>query len=172
MSKKDILIDINETLGLPRSYRFNPFLRFFTILMAIGAIGYGVWYIFNGVDADSSSFHKGVPFVILFFAFSSLLKNFLSINSVYFEKEQISFKYLGRKNTTIKWDSIKKISFSSGKSRFIILNYDNGEKLIDFQFTIAFPKMIEILNAIAELCPQAEYDEFISNVIVSTEAKQ
>jgi len=36
---------------------------------------------------------------------------------------------------------------------------------------MAFPNMLEIINSIAEMCPQLEFDEFMKNVTLTEEER-
>ncbi len=167
------LIDINKKKGLPRTYRFNRFIRFVTIILALFAIVYAVWYVFSGVTQDSSTFRKIVPFVIIFFAFNSLFRNLFSVNSIIFSNDGIAFRYMGKGTLFIEWDNILKLSVYSGKTRAVQLEYLNraGDNKT-FVFTMNFPNLLEIINSIAELANNAEYDEFMSNVIVGKKAEE
>ncbi len=173
MKKIDInhLININEKKGLPRTYKFKQFIRFFALFLSILAIGYAVWIIFQKVDADSSKFTKMIPFIIIFLALNTVLRNLLTLNAITFTKENIIFKFLAKKKVIISWDSIHKIVLNDGKHKTIGIHHQGEDKMRIFEFSMSFPNMLEILNSIAEMCPKAEYDEFIANVIISEEEK-
>jgi hypothetical protein len=166
-NKIEDLIDINSRKGLPRSYRFNPFLRWFTFIFALAAIAYAIWMIWAKINASSPGFYKIVPFIILFLALNSLLKNLFSLNAVKIAQDQVVFSYWGRKSVKLKWENLERMEFSSGKQKQIVIKFheDGVEKL--FSFTINFPNMLEIVNSIAEMCPHLEFDDFMKNVIVS-----
>ncbi|MBT3169062.1 MAG: hypothetical protein HN952_02935 [Candidatus Cloacimonetes bacterium] len=176
MKKLDInqLININEKRGLPRTYQFKQFIRFFTLFLSILAIGYAVWVILQKVDADSSRFTKMVPFIIIFLALNTVLRNLLTLNAITFTKENIIFKFLAKKKVVIAWNSIHKIVLNDGKHKTIGIHHQNQSEneMKIFEFSMSFPNMLEILNSIAEMCPKAEYDEFIANVILSEEEKK
>lgn len=161
------IIDINEKKGFPRKYYFNQFIRWFTIILAIGAIVYAFWTIFYKIDAESSKFIKIAPFVIIFFAANSLIRNLTSINIVTFTEKAISFSFLIKKRVTINWADFRKMSYGEGRQRVVFIEYDNNGEPAKFQMSLAFPKMLEILNSIAEICPDIEYDEFLDKIIIS-----
>lgn len=165
------LMSINDQKGLPRSYRFNQFIRWFTIFLATAAIAYSIWLIFSKVNADSSKFAQFVPFAIMFLALNSLLKNIFSLNSIRFTKDFIKFNYLAKKGKKIFWKNIKKLSLNDAKRKMIRIHYLENEEEQIFEFPIAFPKMLEIINSIAELCEDVEYDEFVQNVIIDKTTK-
>jgi len=52
--------------NFPRTYRFNAFIRWFTLIFAVAAVAYSVWLIFTRIEADSSKFVKIIPFLIIF----------------------------------------------------------------------------------------------------------
>ena len=171
MKKSDNLIDINKIKGFPRVYRFNQFLRWFVIIFALAAIAYSVWIIFCMLDADSSKFHKIVPFVIIFLAANSLMRNLFNVNSILFSEEKIAFRYLARKSVKIYWNSLKKMELNKSKTRAVKFLYQEEEKEKSFIFVLSFPNILEILNSIAEMCPQLEFDEFMEKVIISDKEK-
>lgn len=166
------LININERKGLPRVYRFKRFIRWFTIFLATAAIIYAIWLIFSKVNVESSKFVKFVPFAIMFLALNSLIKNLFTLNKIVLTKKAIFFKYLSKKGTKIEWASIEKIELNDAKRKMIKILYleDNKEKV--FEFPISFPNMLEIINSIAEMCSELEYDDFIKNVIISEKEKK
>ncbi len=171
MKKIDNLIDINKRKGFPRVYRFNQFLRWFVIIFALAAIVYSVWIIFNMIDADSSKFQKIVPFVIIFLAGNSLMRNLFNVNSILFTEEKVVFRYLARKSVKIYWNSLKKMELNKSKQRAVKLLYQEGEEEKSFIFILSFPNILEILNSIAEMCPQLEFDEFMEKIIISDKEK-
>ncbi|MCF7792665.1 MAG: hypothetical protein K9N09_00670 [Candidatus Cloacimonetes bacterium] len=166
------LININQSKGLPRKYKFKQFIRWFTLLLGTAAIVYALWVIFAKLNADSPKFFKFAPFAILFLALNSVLKNFFTLNSILFTKDAISFHFLGKKSTKILWKNLKKMEFSDDKRKHIILRYSDGSSEKEFSFSIAFPNMLEIVNSIAEMCPDLEYDEFMQNVIINDKEKK
>jgi len=104
------LIDINKKKGFPRTYRFNQFVRWLVIFLSILAIAYAIYYIFNAIDQDSSTLKKIVPFIIIFLAIHSLLRNLFSLNSILFLSEGIEFRYIANKSVFIRWEIIIKLA--------------------------------------------------------------
>jgi len=158
--------------NFPRIYRFNAFIRWFTLIFAVAAIVYSVWLIFNRIEAESSKFVKIVPFIIIFFASNSLMRNLFSLNTIVFKEDAIIFRFLARKSVRIPWNSIRKMELEDARHKMIKISFeaDDGKNKI-FRFSLSFPKMLEIINGIAEMSPQAEYDQFLQNVIVDTNEK-
>jgi len=165
-------IDINKTRGLPRTYKFNQFIRWFTLIFAALAIVYSIWLIFNKVDSDSSKFTQFVPFIIMFLALNSFLRNLFSLNKVKLTHEMISFHYLGKRSVNILWSSLVKMELNDSKRKMIRLKYivNDVEKSLDY--TLSFPKPLEIANSIAEMVPQIEFDEFMAAVVITDKEKK
>lgn len=165
------LIEINKRKGLPRKYKFNQFIRWFTFIFGLLAVVYSGWLIFAKISSDNSNFQKFIPFAILFLALNSVLKNLFSLNAIVFKQDTLGFHYLGRKSFIVAWKDLKRMEFLEDKRKLIRLKYlqDKAEKTFDFP--MAFPNMLEIINSIAEMCPHLEYDEFIGNVVISPKEK-
>ncbi|MDO9576655.1 MAG: hypothetical protein Q7J16_02090 [Candidatus Cloacimonadales bacterium] len=171
MNNIDNLIEINQKKGLPRKYIFNQFIRWFTLIFGMLAVVYSGWLIFAKISTDSSTFQKFVPFAILFLALNSVMKNLFSLNKIVFRQENISFRYLGRNSFTVAWNDLRKIEFADDKRKLIRLKYQSEDLEKMFDFPMSFPNMLEIINSIAEMCPDLEYDEFIGNVVVTPKEK-
>ena len=165
-------LDINKTKGLPRTYKFNQFIRWFTLIFAALAIAYSIWLIFNKVDSDSSKFVQFVPFAIMFLALNSFLKNLFSLNKIKFTQDAVSFQYLGKKNVNIKWKSLTRLELNDDKRRMIRLKYIEDDKEKYLEYTLSFPKPLEVANSIAEMAPQIEFDEFMAAVVITDKEKK
>lgn len=161
-------ININQRKGFPRSYWFNQFIRWFTVIFALLAIIYAGWLIFTKINTDSTTFTKVVPFLILFFALNSLLRNLFSLNRIIFKKDKIEFQYILRKSVVIFWQDISSIKLANSRQKILNIKYkksDTDQNAIQ-ELTLAFPKMLEILNSILEMTPQAELDDFMKSVAI------
>lgn len=165
-------LEINKTKGLPRIYKFNQFIRWFTLIFAALAIAYSIWLIFNKVDSDSSKFAQFVPFAIMFLALNSFLKNLFSLNKIKLTQDAIFFQYIGKKSVNIKWVSLTKMELNDDKRRMIRLKYIVDEKERSLEYTLSFPKPLEIANSIAEMAPQIEFDEFMAAVVITDKEKK
>lgn len=172
MEELSEFLDINKTKGLPRTYKFNQFIRWFTLIFAALAIAYSVWLIFNKVDADSSKFKQFVPFAIMFLALNSLLKNLFSLNKITLTKEIISFKYLGKKSINIQWNMLVKMELNDSKRKMIRLKYMDNDVEESLNYSLRFSKPLEIANSIAEMAPQIEFDEFMGAVVITDKEKK
>src|SRR6056297_3285695 len=96
--------NINQRKGFPRSYWFSPIIRWFTLLFSVFAIVYALWLIFTQLNADSTTFAKIIPFLVLFFALNSLLRNLFSLNRLRFTEKALEMHFLARKKVVIPWD--------------------------------------------------------------------
>ena len=165
------LIDINKKKGFPRSYHFNQFLRWFTLLLGLFAFVYSFFYIFTVIGLNTSNVKKAIPFIILFLAINSLLKNLFSLNKITFREDRILFKFIARKAIIIYWKEITGMSFVEGRQKFIKIAYERDAEKKTFDMSLSFPNMVEIVNSIAELCHDIEYDDFLQKVIISEQEK-
>ena len=166
------LTSINERKGLPRSYRFNPFLRWTTMLFAALALGYSIYVLLSGrITADTSTFYKVVPFIIMFLAVNSLWKNLISLNSIRFEPSRIRFSCLLLPAVNIGWSEMRRMEFIEGRMRLIRLHFERDGEMKKHEFSINFPNMLEIINSIDEMAPHIEADSFLENVLVRRKVK-
>lgn len=172
MAELNEFLDINKTKGLPRTYKFNQFIRWFTLILAILAIAYSVWLIFNKIDADSSKFSQFIPFAIMFLALNSLLKNLFTLNKIKLTKEYISFKYLAKKSVRIPWEQLVELGLNEGKRKMISLKYLEGDIEKTLEYSLSFPKPLEIANSIAEMAPHIKFDEFMGAVVITEKEKE
>ena len=172
MSDAGKLIEINKTKGLPRKYKFNQFTRWFTLILGTAAVIYSIWLVFDKIEADASTFHKIAPFVIMFLALNSVLKNLFTLNVIIFWEEGISFHYLGKKKVFLNWKDLKKMEFSDDKRRLVILKYNVAGEEKKFSFSINFPNMLEIINSIAEMCPDLQFDDFMEKIVISPRERE
>jgi hypothetical protein len=170
---KDIgnLIEINQKKGLPRKYKFNAFIRWTTLILATAAVLYAIWVIFYKLNEDSPQFFKFVPFIIIFLAANSIMRNLFSLNAIIFTCEDIRFKFLARRTVVIPWKSIFKITMGQRRQRAINIFYREAGTEKKFLMQLSFPNMLEIINSIAALCENVEYDEFLNSVLVTDKEK-
>ena len=165
------LIDINKKKGLPRTYKFNQFIRWFTIILALFAIIYSIVFIFYHIDPNTSKIKKAIPFIILFLGINSLLKNLFTLNKIVFTKDDITFKYLAKKPVVIRWEEIKKMTFPESRQKIIKIFYTQNGENKEFDLNLTFPNMLEIINSIAEMNKNIEYDKFLQNIVISEQEK-
>lgn len=160
-------LKINERKGFPRSYWFNQPIRWFTLLFSAMAIVYAGWLIFTKINTDSNTFTKVVPFLILFFALNSLIRNLFTLNRFVFKEDGLELHYLLRKNISILWKEIVSMETGTGRQKLLKITYKrNNENKIQ-ELPLAFPKILEILNAVMELTPDAQLDEFMQSIKIA-----
>jgi hypothetical protein len=166
------LIDINRRKGLPRTYRFNQLIRWFTLFLGLFAIAYALWVIFNKIDGDSSRIIKFAPILILLLAVNSVIRNLFTLNSMKFYQDKISFRYIGKLPVEIKWEDFVSMRLSAGKRKSVQLIYNSNGQERDFRFFLSFPHILEVINSIAELAPQMELDDFMKSIVVSEKERK
>ncbi len=164
--------NINQRKGFPRSYWFNQFIRWFTIIFSFLAITYAFWIIFTRINTDSSNFIKIVPFLIIFFALNSLLRNLFTLNRLVFRLDCLEFHYLLRKTFYIAWEDFISIKMIRARQRILDITYRKSEGEAVQELTLAFPKMLEILNAIIEMTPQVKLDDFMESIVIGEGDKE
>ena len=174
MIDTNTLININERLGFPRTYKFNQFIRWFTLLMGFFAFAYAFWYgVLSGhISPDEKLWYKMVPFIIMFLAVNSIIRNLYTLNKVLFEEDKITFKYLGKKGISLRWESLLKMEYLVKKRKAIIITFTEGESKKQFYFGASFPKLLEILNSIVEKVPEIELDDFLKSAVVTKAEKE
>jgi len=172
MRKFESLVDINKRKGFPRTYRFNQFIRWFTMLLGVFAVAYAVWVILYKVDGDSNNLIKFVPIVIMMLAVNSVIRNLFTLNALKFYEDKISFRYIGKKSVTVAWKEFTKMILTEGKRKAVCLVYiENGEEK-DFRFFLSFPHILEVINSIAEMAPQIELDDFMQSIVISEKERK
>jgi len=158
-------MNIKDNLKLPFHYIFPPFLRYFTLLIAICLFAFSVYAIATKVYSDSSTIVKVFPFLIIFFAYDSLYRNLFTLNRVSFFSEYLQLSFLAKKKIVIKWEDIVKIDNNLNKKRFFIIHYKQGEVEKQFALQMSFPNVIDILNFIKIFAPHIETDELVSSLM-------
>jgi hypothetical protein len=167
----DDLIGINKRLGLPRDYRFNPALRRLSLFGSIFAFFFCMWFAFFRVNLDFPILLRILPFAVMFVAVQSFISNVTSLDRIRFEQKGIVFHYIMRKPVYILWEWFRRMEFSTQGFRAIKITYESSQGIQEYRMTITFNHVLEIVNSIAEMCPQLEYDSFMKNVVVNEQAK-
>ncbi len=161
---------------LPKSYKFNQLIRWATILIGLFAFCYAFWIAFfsGGIDGGSGKIAKAIPFLIMFFALNSLIRNLFSINKVTLTRHIVQFSQIVLRPKEIFIDSIKKMEIVGVRARIIKISYNeiDNDKLQEFSFSISFPNILEILNGIYEISPQIELDSFLKSALSSPSDKK
>ena len=151
--------------SLPKTYRFNPLIRIFTIILGLFATYYSLWLIFTKLGHDSSQITKYAPFLILFLGLNSLMKNLFTLNSIKFEEDKVNFRYLLKKTKSIPWENITRMEFYSKRMKAIKIFYTEGGKKKTYYMLLNMPKMLEAINTMAEKAVNCEYDEYLASIV-------
>ena len=94
---------------ISQRYSFNQFTRWFVLVLSILVIAYAIWVIIYKLDVESKPFFKIVPFIMIFLAVNTILRNILTINKIVLNEKNIQFKYIGKKTITVNYQDIEKI---------------------------------------------------------------
>jgi hypothetical protein len=150
---------------LPKTYRFNPFVRFFTVILGLFATYYSLWLIFTKLNQSSSNITKYAPFLILFLALNSLMKNLFTLNAIKLEEDKINFYYLLKKTKSIFWKDITRMEFYAKKMKAIKIFYNENGKNKTYYMLLNMPKMLEVINTMAEKAVNCEFDEYLETIV-------
>ena len=148
-------------------FRFPPFLRWLSIIVALLALVWAVYFITQEFSTLDKWYKKAVPFVVLFLVVNVFYKNLFTINSIRFTDSSVIFKPLLLKNVEIQFVQIKKIEFNIKAGKSIILTYEQDGKLKTIFVPRGIDKILIVLSLIAENVPNIELDEFMKTVITT-----
>jgi len=146
-------------------FRFPPFLRWLSIIVALLALVWAVYFITHDFSTLDKWYKKAVPFVVIFLVVNVFYKNFFTINSIRFTDSSVIFKPLLLKDIEIQFVQIKKIEFNIKAGKSIILTYEQSGKIKTLFIPRGIEKIILVLSLIAENVPDIELDEFMKTVI-------
>jgi len=146
-------------------FRFPPFLRWLSIIVALLALVWAVYFITQEFSTLDKWYKKAVPFVVLLLVVNVFYKNLFTINSVRFTDSSVIFKPLLLKDIEIEFVQIKKIEFNIKAGKSIILTYEQEGKLKTLFIPRGIDKILIVLSLIAENVPGIELDEFMKTVI-------
>jgi len=148
-------------------FRFPPFLRWLSIIVALLALVWAVYFITNEFSTLDKWFKKAVPFVVLFLVVNVFYKNLFTINSIRFTDSSVIFKPLLLKGIEIQFVQIKKIEFNIKAGKSIILTYEQDARTKTLFIPRGINKIIIVLSLIADNVPGIELDEFMKTVITT-----
>jgi hypothetical protein len=146
-------------------FRVPPFIRTVTIIFALLALIWAIYYITNGISQTDRWFKKLSPFIVIFLVVNVLYKNLFGVNSIHIHEKYLQIKFILRKNICINWNLIKRLEFSIKLHKSIVLTYE--ENGIDKRIIVprGIREIILALNLIAERAPNLELDDFMKTVI-------
>jgi hypothetical protein len=146
-------------------FRVPIFIRIVTILLGIFAFLWAVIYILLGMPQEENFFAKIVPFIVLVLSLHVLYKNLFTINSLHITEQHLIIRFLLRPAIKIPFKDIKKIEFSKGLGRTILITYSANAKEKRITIPRGIQEIVEALNIIADRSPQVELDDFMKTVI-------
>ncbi|MCD6101693.1 MAG: hypothetical protein J7J77_01395 [Candidatus Cloacimonetes bacterium] len=146
-------------------FRVPPFIRTITIIFALLALVWAIYYITNGISQTDKWFKKLSPFIVLFLVVSVLHKNLFTVNSIHIEDNFLQFRFILKRAIRIDWTAIKKLEFGVKRRNAICLTYE--ENGVDKQIIIprGIQEIISALNLIAKRAQNLELDDFMKTVI-------
>ncbi len=148
-------------------FRFPPFLRWLSIIVALLAFVWAVYFITQEFSTLDKWFKKAVPFVVLLLVVNVFYKNLFTINSIRFTDSSVIFKPLLIKGIEIQFIQIKKIEFNIKAGKSIILTYEQDGKSKTLFIPRGINKILIALSLIADSVPDIELDEFMKTVITT-----
>ncbi|TSA23926.1 hypothetical protein D4R71_07875 [bacterium] len=148
-------------------FRFPPFLRWLSMIVALLALVWAVYFITHDFSTLDKWYKKAVPFVVIFLVVNVFYKNFFTINSIRFTDSSVIFKPFLLKDIEIQFVQIKKIEFNIKAGKSIILTYEQGGKPKTMFIPRGIDKILIVLSLIAENVPDIELDEFMKTVITT-----
>lgn len=146
---------------MKRVYKFNPLIRYTTIVLALFALSYAIYVVLYKFTDSSTYFQKLLPYAIVFLSLNSLIKNFFTINTITVYENTVVFSKLLSKKVSIEILSIKKIEFAKGRSRFIRIIYQKDGEDSLYQFNSGFPRIFEVIGKFVEKNPKIILDEVL-----------
>jgi hypothetical protein len=148
-------------------FRFPPFLRWLSIIVALLALVWAIYFITQEFSTLDKWYKKAVPFVVLLLVVNVFYKNLFTINSIRFTDSSVIFKPLLLKDVEIQFVQIKKIEFNIKAGKSIILTYEKDGKSKTLFIPRGIDKILIVLSLIAENVPDIELDEFMKTVITT-----
>ncbi len=148
-------------------FRFPPFLRWLSIIVALLALAWAIYFITSDISTVDKWYKKAAPFLVLFLVINVLYKNLFTINSIRFSDSSVFFKPLLLKGLKIDFSQIKKLEFKIKGGKSIVLTYADDDKEKALIIPRGIEKIVILLTIIADRSPQIELDEFMKTVITT-----
>jgi len=148
-------------------FRFPAFLRWLSIIVALLALVWALYFITHEFSTLDKWFKKAVPFVVLLLVVNVFYKNLFTVNSIRFTDSSVIFKPLLLKGIEIQFVQIKKIEFNIKAGKSIILTYEQDGKTKTLLIPRGINKILIVLSLIADNVPDIELDEFMKTVITT-----
>ncbi len=136
-------------------FRFNPFLRFFTLFVGILAVSYGVYAILGFEPVGK--FKTILPYVVVLLAANSVFRNLFTLNSITLISDRVIFKKLALPSFQISLQKIVKISFVDKRMSLLKVTYTQGEEQKQYTFNLGYPAVLDALTCIKKSNPAIEF---------------
>ncbi len=151
---------------MPVLYPAKTLSRAITMAASALIAGWCVYVLLRHVSAETSSFYKALPLVVLFVALDNLFRSLTSLNAAVFTPEELQLKFILAPTRRIPWANIARLEFRKAVTYYVFLYYtDAAGKERVFKANASFPKMLEIMYNIAELCPKLEMNEELARMV-------
>ncbi len=151
-----------DTFGmqLPVHFRYSPLLRSFMISVSSFVSGYTLYFLIRYVNADTPIFFKLLPLFIMFIAMDNCFKHLTTLNKVSFYTDSVHFSYLLKKKVIIPYAFVLHMELRRHIGYMLQLRYTdaNGKEKL-FSSPASFPKTLEIMLILADLCPNVKLSE-------------
>jgi hypothetical protein len=127
-------------------------------------------YVFvTEINADSPTFKKVLPFLIVFFAYHAISTNILSLNKVVIGEQFIIFSAIAKRKVRINWVDITRVDSIIEKKMFAI-HHLRDEQMHKYLFPMTYKNILDIINFIYLMAPHIETDEFVQSLIYTQDA--
>jgi hypothetical protein len=151
-----------DTLGmqLPVHFRYSPFLRGFMISVSSFVSVYTLYFLIRYVDAATPLFFKLLPLFIMFVAMDNCFKHLTTLNKVSFYADSVHYSYLLKRKVVIPYTSVLHMELRRHIGYMLQLRYSdlNGKEQL-FSSPASFPKTLEIMLILADLCPNIKLSD-------------
>jgi len=136
-------------------FRFNPFLRFFTLFVGLMAIAYGLYAILS--FHPQGKLRLFLPYVVVLLAANSVFRNLFTLNSIVLSEDEVIFKKLALPSFRVALQNIVKIGFVDKRMRYLQLSYQQGDTLKNYTFNLGYPTVLDALAKIKKKNPAIEF---------------
>lgn len=156
----------------PIHYRYPPLLRGFMLLFAAAVAIYTIFFLFAVVNADTPIVFKLLPLIILFVSFNSCINHLTTLNCVSFYPDSMVFSYLLKKKVQIRYNDVLYMELRKQVRYYLNIKYrdESGQDKL-FMAPANFPKTLEIMLVIADLCPNIILSDKLSGAIDNLRSK-
>jgi len=155
-----------------QKFSFPIFLRSFTIILALLALAWSIYYILFSITASTRWFQKLAPFVVILLSVRVLYKNLLTTNSIVFYDKFLKLTYILRKPHKLPYNKIKKLEFKLKPRKIIVLTYEKDGGEVKIKIPRGISGIVKAINSIVKKSPQVKLDEFLASVVIQEKHKK